>query len=147
MGHQFHSIRPRISPQWFIGLRWLWTTVPRWEGLACELISLMGSHTVPGQHSQSTLTSLGQNCMHDCVAVTCHLHLWQDDQGLLHATVVTGVQQIPNKNQHRKLTLEQWHDNRHLIINLKQYFTVPIRKAPLFTNIPLFKVLRRQLNA
>ena len=24
-----------------------------------------------------------------CLGVTCHLHFWQNDQGLLHATVVT----------------------------------------------------------
>ena len=24
-----------------------------------------------------------------CLAVTCHLHFWQNDQDLLHATVVT----------------------------------------------------------
>ena len=53
---------------------------------ACFLI---GSHTMPGQwHSQPTLTSLGQGCM-PCLGVTCNLHFWQNDQGLLHATAVT----------------------------------------------------------
>ena len=27
--------------------------------------------------------------MYACSAVTCHLHFWQNDQGLLHATAVT----------------------------------------------------------
>ena len=27
--------------------------------------------------------------VHACLAVTCHLHFWQNDQDLLHATVVT----------------------------------------------------------
>ena len=43
-----------------------------------------------------------------CLAVTCHLHSWQNDQGLLHATVVTqGWNGYRNKSQHRKLTLEK----------------------------------------
>ena len=42
---------------------------------------------MPEQHSQPTLTLLGQGCM--CVyPITCHLHFWQNDRGLLHATVV-----------------------------------------------------------
>ena len=27
--------------------------------------------------------------MHACLAVTCHLHIWQNDRDLLRATVVT----------------------------------------------------------
>ena len=43
-----------------------------------------------------------------CLAVTCHLHFWQNDWGLLHATVVTrGWNRYRNKSQHRKLTLEK----------------------------------------
>ena len=46
------------------------------------------SHTMPGQqHSQPTQTLLGQGCK--CLGVTCHLHFWQNDQGLLHAAAVT----------------------------------------------------------
>ena len=45
--------------------------------------------------------------MYACLAVTCHLHFWQSDQDLLHATAVTQrVEQIPTC-QHRKLTLEK----------------------------------------
>ena len=40
--------------------------------------------------------------------VTCHLHFWQNDWGLLHATVVTiGVEQTQNESQHTKLTLDK----------------------------------------
>ena len=47
------------------------------------------SHTMPGQlQSQLIRTSLGQRCMH-IESVTCHLHFWQNDQGLLRATAVT----------------------------------------------------------
>ena len=43
-----------------------------------------------------------------CLAVTCHLHFWQNDQDLLRATAVTrGWNGYRNKRQHRKLTLEK----------------------------------------
>ena len=43
-----------------------------------------------------------------CLAVTCHLHFWQNDRGLLRATAVTrGWNRYRNKSQHRKLTLEK----------------------------------------
>ena len=42
-----------------------------------------------------------------CLAITCHLHFWQNDKGLLHATTVTqGWNGYRNKSQHRKMTLE-----------------------------------------
>ena len=43
-----------------------------------------------------------------CLAVTCHLHFWQNDRDLLRATAVTwGWNEYRNKSQHRKLTLER----------------------------------------
>ena len=43
-----------------------------------------------------------------CLAVTCHLHFWRNDRGLLRATAVTrGWNRYRNKSQHRKLTLEK----------------------------------------
>ena len=45
-------------------------------------------------------------CM--CVAVTCHLHFWQNERDLLDATAVTrGWDGYRNKSQHRKLSLEK----------------------------------------
>ena len=42
-----------------------------------------------------------------CLAVTCHLHFWQNGRDLLRATAVTrGWNGYGNKSQHRKLTLE-----------------------------------------
>ena len=39
-----------------------------------------------------------------CLAVTCHLHFWQNDRDLLRATAVTrGWNGYRNKSQHRKL--------------------------------------------
>ena len=43
-----------------------------------------------------------------CLAVTCHLHFWQNDRNLLRVTAVTrGWNEYRNKSQHRKLTLEK----------------------------------------
>ena len=42
--------------------------------------------------------------------VTFHLHFWQNDLGLIRATVVTRewkLERAPNKSQHTKLTLEK----------------------------------------
>ena len=42
------------------------------------------------------------------LAVTCHLHLWQNDRELLRATAVTrGWNGYRNKSQHRMSTLEK----------------------------------------
>ena len=42
------------------------------------------------------------------LAVTSHLHFWQNDQDPLHATAITrGWNGYQNKSQHRKLTLEK----------------------------------------
>ena len=52
------------------------------------------------------------------LAVTCHLHFWQNDQGLLRATAVTrGWNGYRNKSQHRKLTLE-----KKILLPLQQGF-------------------------
>ena len=59
--HQFHSFMARIRPQCLSELRWLWLSVPWWA--ASELVSLAGSHTMPGQHSQPTTTLSDQRCM------------------------------------------------------------------------------------
>ena len=43
-----------------------------------------------------------------CLAVTCHLHFWQNDRDFLRATVVTREWNgYRNKSQHRKSTLEK----------------------------------------
>ena len=43
-----------------------------------------------------------------CLAVTFHLHFWQNDRDFLRATVVTrGWNGYRNKSQHRKSTLEK----------------------------------------
>ena len=48
-----------------------------------------------------------------CLAVTCHLHFWQNDRDLLRATAVTrGRNGYRNKSQHRKSTLEKKFSRR-----------------------------------
>ena len=43
-----------------------------------------------------------------CLAVTCHLHFWQNGRDFLRATVVTrGWNGYRNKSQHRKSTPEK----------------------------------------
>ena len=43
-----------------------------------------------------------------CLVVTCHMHFWENDMDLLHATAVTrGWNKHRNESQHRKLTLEK----------------------------------------
>ena len=45
--------------------------------------------------------------MNACLAVTCYLHVWQNDRDLLRATAVKwGWNEYRNKSQHRKLALE-----------------------------------------
>ena len=44
--------------------------------------------------------------VHAWVAVTCHLHFWQNDRDRLRVTPVGG-NEYRNKSQHRKLTLEK----------------------------------------
>ena len=46
--------------------------------------------------------------MYACLAVTWHLHFWQNDRDFLRATAVTrGWNGYRNKSQHRKSTLEK----------------------------------------
>ena len=55
-----------------------------------------------GKHSQSALNSAGPR-VYAYLGVTCHLHFWQSDRGILRATAITrGVERSPSKNQHRK---------------------------------------------
>ena len=55
-------------------------------------------------HSQPSPTLLSQGCMR----LTCHLHLWQNNRGLLRATAITGGgKRTTNNRQHTKITLEK----------------------------------------
>ena len=69
-----------------------------------------------------------------CLAVTCHLHFWQNDRDLLHATAVTrGWNGYRNKSQHRKSTLE-----KKILPPLLQRFelgTFPTQARPFTTEL------------
>jgi len=46
--------------------------------------------------------------MHACLAVTCHLHFWQNDRDRFRATALTRERNgYRNKSQLRKMTLEK----------------------------------------
>ena len=77
-------------------------SVPWW--VACELVSLIGSNTMPGQ--QSHYNFIGSR-VYACSGVNCHLHFWQNIWGLLHATAVHRVEQTLTKSQHKQFTLEK----------------------------------------
>ena len=86
--HQFHSLC-QISPQWLSELRRLWPSVPWW--VACELVSFVGSHTMPWT-AKSALTPSDFVCSrvyYACLGVICLRRFWQDSQGLLRATAAT----------------------------------------------------------
>ena len=66
-----------------------------------------------------------------CLVVTCYLHFWQNDWGLLCATVVR-LEQTPNKSQHTKVTLE-----KKILLSLLPGFELAIfnHKSSALTNL------------
>ena len=52
------TLQDGTTPQWLSKLRQLWTSVI-WP-VTYELVSLIGSHTTPGQNSQPSPTSMSQ---------------------------------------------------------------------------------------
>ena len=50
--------------------------------------------------------------MHVCLAVTCHLHFWQNDQEILLATAVlnTGVERMLKSESAQKVDPEEEND-------------------------------------
>ena len=81
----------------------------RWHGW-CHM-KLLPSRRVlctPYNHAPCHFMQGHIRKVHACLAVTCHLHFWQNDRDLLRATAVTrGWNGYRNKRQHRKLTLEK----------------------------------------
>ena len=80
----------------------------RWHGW-CHM-NLLPSRRVlctPYNHAPCHFMQSNIRKVYACLAVTCHLHFWQSDRGLLRATAVTrGWNGYRNRSQHRKLTLE-----------------------------------------
>ena len=62
----------------------------------------------PCNHAPCHFMQSHISTVHACLAVTYHMHFWQNDRDLLRATAVTpGWNGYRNKSQHRKLTLEK----------------------------------------
>ena len=104
-----------ILHEWIAFNSALFEYPPKWctysAGMAgatwnCCLLGTFCVHHTTMHHATSCKATYVR-CM--CIlAVTCHLHFWQNDQGLLCAAVVTwGWNGYWNKSQHRKLTLEK----------------------------------------
>ena len=108
---------------WFYMSDWLFITrfffflnIPR-SGLLTALAWLVPHETAavsaqvlctPYNHAPCHFMQSHIRKVYACLAVTCHLHFWQNDRVLLHATAVTwGWNGYPNKSQHRKSTLEK----------------------------------------
>ena len=76
----------------------------------CRLGAFCVHHTTghaPSHVTSCEATDIGR--VHACLAVTCHLHFWQNyDRDLFtYFCVNKGVERTPKKSQHRKLTLEK----------------------------------------
>ena len=62
----------------------------------------------PYNHEPCHFTQSHIRKVHACLAVTCHLHFWQNDRDLLRAIAVTRCWNgYRNESLHRKLTFEQ----------------------------------------
>ena len=122
-----------MSEQLFIARFWISTVVmylQRWRGW-CHMKLLPSRRVLCTPYNHAPCHFM-QNCLlicqltsedikhqfifmqshmrkaHACLAVTCHLHFWQNDRDLLRATAVTrGWNGYRNKSQHRKLILEK----------------------------------------
>ena len=81
----------------------------RWHGWCHK--KLLPSRRVlstPYNHAPCHFMQSHIHKVYVCLAVTCHLHFWQNDRGLLRATaVIRGWNGYRNKSQHRKSTLEK----------------------------------------
>ena len=88
----------------------------RWHGWChMKLLPSLRVLCTPYNHAPCHFMQSHIRKVHAYLAVTCHLHLWQNDRDLLSATAVTqggwewggGRGGHRSKSQHRKLTLEK----------------------------------------
>ena len=82
-----------MSEQLFIACFWISTEVvclQHWHGW-CHMKLLPSQHILctPYNHAPCHFMQSHIHKVHTCLAVTCHLHFWQNDWALLRATVVT----------------------------------------------------------
>ena len=77
---------------------------PKWRAYSASAQVLC----TPYNHAPCHFMQSHMRKVYACLAVTCHLRFWQNDQGLLRATAVTrGWNGYRNKSQHRKKDLKQ----------------------------------------
>ena len=97
----FYSTIFEYPPKWCTTtLAWL---VPHETAAVSAQVLCIPYNHAPCHFMQSHICKV-----YACLAVTCHLHFWQNDQDLLCATAVTrGWNRYQNKSQHRKSTLEK----------------------------------------
>ena len=82
----------------------------RWHGWCLHETAAVSAQVLvtPYNHAPCHIMQSHIRKVYACLAVTCHLHFWQNDQDLLHATAVTlEWNGYRNKSQHRKSTLEK----------------------------------------
>ena len=78
--------------------------------------------------------------VHACLAVTCHLHFWQNDRDLLRTTAVARVWNGYRNSQHRKLTLE----NKILPLLQQGFEPAPFQSRVLCSSFSLWESTCRQ---
>ena len=79
-----------------------WLVPPETAAVSAQVLCTPYNHA-PCDFMQSHIRKV-----YACLAVTCHLHFWQNDRDLLRATAVTrGWNGYRNKSHHRKSTLEK----------------------------------------
>ena len=78
-----------------------------WCHVKCFRFDASSVYTIqPCTRSKCHLIQSHIGRVYVCLALTCHLHFWQNEWDLLRATAVTlGWNGYRNKSEHRKLTL------------------------------------------
>ena len=104
------SRKMSVNEQFFISARTIVSLLQSTEILLLLSWCLMSSDVI--WHIRDKLWPMPKHGsirkVYACLAVTCHLHFWQNDRDFLRATVVTrGWNGYRNKSQHRKSTLEK----------------------------------------
>ena len=101
-----------MSEYLFIARFWISTEVVYlqcWHGW-CHMTLLPSRRILctPYNHAPCHFMQSHIRTVYACLAVTCHMHFWQNHWDLLCATVVTrGWNGYQNKSQHRMLTVEK----------------------------------------
>ena len=119
--------------------------LPSWHKV-CVLHSTMHQFTV-SLHSKP-------HRVHVCLAVTCHLHFWQNGQDLLHATAVTQEWNwYWNKSQLRKLTVEKkmlplscWDSNPGSFDHVSDFLTAKLSLYVWHMGLCVYRLARHYIS-